>query len=128
MPTQSLISRGADLRGKNLDGASLSYADLRGVRTGMRASWAAMLITSGLALSLGCGIAAGFAGRELKRLISSEEPLQRAVGIFVAATMTIFLILTMWRGLRVAAERVLPVVFGTAAVAAMIAISSGAGT
>ncbi len=94
----------------------------------MRRAWSLLLALAALALSLACGVAAGWAGRVLQRFVRSDEPAARALGVFVAVVLAAFLILTVWKGLRVAARSVLPVVAALTLAVAVIAVATGAGT
>jgi uncharacterized protein YjbI with pentapeptide repeats len=120
--------RGVDLRGADLSGADLSSADLRGVRTGLATRWTWVLIPSALLVSLGCGVATGYAGRLLAGAFGSRLLAMRSMGVFVAAALALFLAVTVIRGLRVATARVLPAELLLIALVGVAAVATGAGT
>jgi hypothetical protein len=119
---------GADLRAADFTGADLRDADLREARTGMRRGWAAAMVSVALAISIGAGVAAGYAGRLLQHVIQSRVPGARALGAFVAASLAVLLLTAAIRGLRVAFARVLPAIAALAALGMVIAVASGVGT
>lgn len=119
---------GSDLRGVDLSGAILRGADLRGVRTGMRPAWAALVVALAMVSSIAAGVVAGYAGRLVERAIASEVPGLRAMGIFVAVALAVFLFTTAIWGLRSAVRLVLPIELSVVVIAAVVAIATGAGT
>src|SRR5690606_32634863 len=106
------------------DGADLHGADLRGARTGMSRRWEALVVGTSLLLSIGCGVAAGYAGRTIARLIGSSDPRLESAGSFVALALVVFLIVAVVGGLRLAARRILPVLAAIAGAVAVAAPSS----
>lgn len=119
---------GADLRGANLRGADLRDADLSDVRAGMRRGWSVVTFVAALAISIGAGVAAGYAGRLLEHVVRSPLLPSRALGLFVAASLAVLLATAALRGLAFAFTRVLPVIVCAAALGAIAAVASGAGT
>jgi hypothetical protein len=119
---------GSDLRGADLTGTRLHGADFRGARLGVGAGWQALLLSIALVSSLAIGIGAGLAGAWVHQRLGAETQLERAIGIAVLVLFTVFLVVAVWRGLRVAATFVLPAIAGAALVVGAIAVIVGAGT
>jgi len=126
LPFSSLA--GADLRGTDLTGADLRGADLSRIRAGMSRGWTAVVVLGALALSVGIGALSGLAGQILHQAIASDDLRHRAVGLLVAAALVAFLLVGIWKGLRVAARSVLPAATAIALVAGIAGVVSGLGT
>ncbi len=120
--------RGADVRGADFHGADLRDADLREIRTGMRPAWAALMTALALAVSIAAGAASGYAGRLLQRAMTSPVPQVRALGILVAISLVLLLVVAAVRGLWRAMTRVLPVITALSVAGALIVASTGVGT
>jgi hypothetical protein len=91
----------------------------------MRRSWAALVVLLAVALSIGSGVAAGFAGRLLQQTIFAQRPETRVLGIFVASMLAVFLVFTVVKGLNHAFRHVLPVLIAILGLAALLALASG---
>lgn len=126
LPSANLA--GSDLRGSDFTGADLHGADCSRVRCGMSRGWMLLVGVSALALSVAIGIASGWAGGVIHHLIASDDPRRRAMGLFIAVTVALLLIIGTWRGLRRATVTVLPVAAAIAVAVALVAIASGIGT
>lgn len=120
--------RSADLRGADLEGCDLRGADFSGARTGMRPSWAVLLALTGIACSVIAGAAAGYAARFLQELIRSGVPLERMLGVYLAASLLFMLIVAAIRGPYFAATRVLPFLSGLTLAGAVVAVLGKSGT
>ena len=118
---------GADLRGADLTGADLRGADLSRMRGGLSRRWTVLVMFVAFSLLVGIGALAGAAGSNVHQAIASAEPPRRAMGILVAAALSIFLVLGIWRGLRWATRHVLPLAAALCAAAGLWLTLSGAG-
>lgn len=123
---RSASLRSADLRGADFAGAQLRGADLRGARTGLQRRWAVIVGLGALLVCVGAGAAAGWAGSVLQRSFTAPAPGGRALGLFVASVLVVFLVATVVIGLDAAARHVLPVAVLVALTAAIIAMVSNA--
>lgn len=119
---------GSDLRGSDFTGADLHDADLSRIRSGMSRRWTAVVVGGSLALSIVFGIVAGFAGKLLLAQIVSEDPRRQVIGLFVAASLLVFVVAGIWRGMRFATINVLPVTAALAIASGVIAVLTGTGT
>lgn len=119
---------GSDLRGADFTGADLRGADFSRALCGMERGWMLLVGLGALALSVAIGMVSGWAGGVVHDLIASDEVRPRLVGVFIAATVAVFLILGSWRGLRRATFTVLPVAGAVAIAAGIVGILSGIGT
>jgi hypothetical protein len=126
MTTVSLS--GADLRGADFHGADLHDADLSRVRTGMSRGWAALLFIGSASLSLALGIVVGLGSRTLHAMLASNDARLHMCAMFVLASMLVFAVAGIWRGLRFATYDVLPVTAALAVAAGIIAVITRAGT
>jgi hypothetical protein len=119
---------GADLRGADFRNANLRGANLREARTGLHRKWGALMVSAAFALSVVCGVGAGYAGRILHHAVTSEEPRLQFIGVLVASCLVLFLLVATVRGLRPAILRVLPPIVVLLLIAAVVAVVTGTGT
>jgi hypothetical protein len=126
MTTVSLA--GADLRGADFSGADLHDADLSNIRTGMSRGWGAVVFIASTLLSLILGVVVGLGMRALHTMYISGDTRLQMCAMFVWASMLVFLVAGIWRGLAYATYDVLPVTAALAVAAGLIAVISRAGT
>lgn len=124
----SVSLAGLDLRGADFTGADLHGADLSRIRSGMSHGWAAWLVAGALALSIALGAVVGICARYLQAMSASDDVRRRFVALFVVASLLVFLIGGIWRGLGFATRNVLPVAAALAIAAAAIGVIGGTGT
>jgi hypothetical protein len=126
MTTVSLA--GADLRGADFSGADLHDADLSNIRTGMSRGWTAVVFIASTLVSLILGVVVGLGMRTLHAMYTSGDTRLYMCAMFVGASMLVFLLAGIWRGLAYAAYDVLPVTAALAVAAGVIAVITRAGT
>jgi hypothetical protein len=130
MPGANLSSAtlsGFDLRGTDLSGADLHDADLSMIRSGMTTGWALLVVLGALVLSVVLGAIVGVAARYLRGMYASTDVREEMVAMYVTASLIVFLVAGVWRGLLFAVRNVLPVCAALAVAAGLIAIVSGTG-
>lgn len=103
---------GADLSARDLRGLDFSNADLRDanlskVRTGLDPGWTFVMLMASLSISVLLGVATGIAGNRLSRLLVSNDLRIRVVALLLSAELLVFLVLSVWKGLRFAVRFVL---------------------
>lgn len=126
LPATSLA--GLDVRGTDFTGADLHGADLSRIRSGMSRGWAALLGIGSLVLSVAIGLVTGACARTLKAMYTSGDVRQQMIALFVEATLIVFLVAGIWKGLRYATDNVLPVTAALAVAAGVIGIVTGTGS
>jgi hypothetical protein len=94
----------------------------------MTRGWTALLVAASFVLSVGLGIAIGLCVRLLRALYTSGDVRLEMIALFVVASLLVFLVAGVWRGLRFAVRNVLPVTAALAIAAGVIGVISGAGT
>jgi len=119
---------GFDLRGTDLSGADLRDADLSLIRSGMTPAWTALVVGAALVVSVALGLVIGASTRYLRAMYESADVRLRFVALFVSASLLVFVVAGVWRGLRFATRDVLPVTAALAIAAGLIAIVTGTGT
>ncbi len=120
--------READLRGVDFRGANLRGADFTRARTGARTPWQVVLLVVSFAVSLGVGVAAGYAGRVVRRLLQSQDARQQMLAVVVVAVLVLFAADAVWKGLEHALRTVLPITAAFAVIAGVLAVVAGVGT
>lgn len=120
--------RSADIRGFDFSGASLRGADLRGARAGRPALSNLLAVASALAVSVLLGAAAGLAGRILQRMVGSDDPGVRVVGVLIAASLAVIMVSSLWKGIAYAVRHTLPPIAAIAVIGGGIVLATGTGT
>lgn len=118
----------ADLRGADLRRADLRDADFTRARTGMLPRWKAFFFVLALLLSVGGGVAAGFAGRSVQGLLTSHDPRQQAVAAIAIIALLLLVLVAVWKGMQFAIRYALPPTLTAVLISGVIGILSGIGT
>jgi uncharacterized protein YjbI with pentapeptide repeats len=109
--------RGESLRGKDLTGADFSYADIRGTdfadaaltganfsyaKAGLQRRWLIVLIIFALLLAALSGLLVAIGGSLLGIILADRSRENLYVGAIALAIISVFLVVTFWRGVSTA--------------------------
>jgi uncharacterized protein YjbI with pentapeptide repeats len=126
--------RGESLRGKDLTGADFSYADIRGtdfadailtganfshVKAGLQRRWLIVLVVFALLLAALSGFLVAVGGSLLGIILADRSRENLYVGAIALAIISVFLVVTFWRGVA-AASGFLAISIMSAGVAAVL--------
>lgn len=94
----------------------------------MSRAWTIWVVLGSLMLSIALGAVVGFSVRYLQTMYVSDDVRHRMVVLYVVASLLVFLVAGIWRGLRFVARHVFPVTAALAIAMGLIAVISGTGT
>ena len=118
---------GADLRGADFSSSNLSGADFSKSKTGMRTKHIISVFIFALLVSLSSGYIAMLMGNEIRKLLASPDLNERISGYLTSGSISIFVIVALWKGLFNAVSRVFTIIIALAVISGLFAYFSGLG-